>query len=188
MKVAVQVLLTICLDIKVDDNMVLGDLDVVDLVSIDVLQSSVNVRPSELRSSRRPCLLSRALHELLVEKGLFLIEVEGVWLFWRGFELWIIEEVASESRIDIPEFPILMIEPGVELLKVVLELFSEYISTLRIWDVALTTVFLIQLVSHSKTNILLGLEEEVILLDEVIEYIRPEHHVLRLISIVVMLT
>ena len=99
LKVAVQVLLTIGLDVEVDDNMVLGDLDVVDLVSIDVLQSSANVRPSELRSSRRPCLLSRALHEDFVKKGFFLVEVERVGLFWIGFEFWGIEEMISKSGI-----------------------------------------------------------------------------------------
>ena len=109
LKVAVQVLLTICLDVKVNDNMVLRNLDVVDLVSIDVLQSSANVRPSELWSSRRPCLLSRALHELLVEKGFFLIEVEGV----RFFRLWLkfrsIDEICSESGVQasIPVSPLL---------------------------------------------------------------------------------
>ena len=37
LKVTVQILLTICLDVEVNDDMVIGDLDVVDLVSVDVL-------------------------------------------------------------------------------------------------------------------------------------------------------
>ena len=77
--------------------MVLGDLDVVDLVSIDVLQMSANVRPSELRSSRRPCLLSRALHELLIEEGLSLVEIEGVRLLRLGLEFGFVDEICPES-------------------------------------------------------------------------------------------
>ena len=75
-----------------------------------------------------------------------------------------------------------------KLLKVVFEFFTEDVSALRIRDIALTAVLLIQLVCHSKTNILLFLEEEVILLDKVIQHVSPEHHVLGLISVVVMLT
>ena len=59
--------LTIDLDVEVDDDVILWYLNVVRLMSIDILQRSANVGPSELRRSTMACLLSRALHENSVE-------------------------------------------------------------------------------------------------------------------------
>ena len=75
-----------------------------------------------------------------------------------------------------------------KLVKVIFEFFAEDVSALRVRDITLTAVLLIQLVCHGKTNVLLFLEEEVVLLDKVVEYVRLHHHVLRLISVVVVLT
>ena len=143
LKVTVQVLLTICLDVEINDNMVLGYLDVVDLVSIDVLQSSANVRPSELRGSRRPCLLSRALHENLVEDGLFLVKIEGVGLFWGGVELRRVQQVVLEPRIDTSRSIPLNPSSLFKIVEVILELLSEYVPTLRVRDITLFAVFLV---------------------------------------------
>ena len=74
------------------------------------------------------------------------------------------------------------------MIKVVFEFFTELVSALRVRDITLTAVLLIQLVSHGERNILFGLEEKVVLLDEVVEYIRLHHHFLRLIVVVVVLT
>ena len=75
-----------------------------------------------------------------------------------------------------------------KLVKVIFEFFTELISCLRVRDITLTAVLLIQLVCHRETDVLLGLEEEVVLLNKVVEYIRLHHHVLGLISVVVVLT
>ena len=74
------------------------------------------------------------------------------------------------------------------MIKVVFELFSELVSALRIRDITLTTVLLIQLIGHRKADVLLFLEEEVVLLDEVVEHISFHHHVLGLIGVVVVPT
>ena len=133
-------------------------------------------------------MLSRALHELLVEKGFFLIEVEGVGFFWGGIELWGVQQVVFESRVDASWSIPLNSSPLFEIIKVILELLSKDISTLRIRDITLFAVFLVQLIRHRQRNILFRLEEEVVLLNKVVEHIRPEHHVLRLIGVVVVLT
>ena len=75
-----------------------------------------------------------------------------------------------------------------KLVKVIFEFFTEDVSALRVRDITLTTVLLIQLVCHSETNVLLFLEEEIVLLDKVVEHIGLHHHVLGLISIVVVLS
>ena len=75
-----------------------------------------------------------------------------------------------------------------KLVKVIFELFAEDVSALRVRDITLTTVLLIQLVCHGETNVLLFLEEEVVLLNKVVEHIGLHHHVLWLISVVVVLS
>ena len=75
-----------------------------------------------------------------------------------------------------------------KLVKVIFEFFTEDVSALRVRDITLTTVLLIQLVCHSETNVLLFLEEEIVLLNKVIEHIGLHHHVLGLISVVVVLS
>ena len=75
-----------------------------------------------------------------------------------------------------------------KLVKVIFEFFTEDVSALRVRDITLTAVLLIQLICHSETNILLFLEEEIVLLNKVVEHIGLHHHVLGLISVVVVLT
>ena len=75
-----------------------------------------------------------------------------------------------------------------KFVKVIFEFFTELVSALRIRDITLTTVLLIQLVCHSETNVLLFLEEEIVLLNKVVEHIGLHHHVLGLIGVVVVLT
>ena len=75
-----------------------------------------------------------------------------------------------------------------KLVKVVFEFFTEDVSALRVRDITLTTILLIQLICHCETNVLLFFEEKVILLNKVVEYVRPKHHVLGLIRIIVVLT
>ena len=75
-----------------------------------------------------------------------------------------------------------------KLVKVIFELFTELVSALRVRDITLVTVLLIQLVGHRESDILFGLEEKVVLLDKVVEYVRLHHHVLGLIGVVVVLT
>ena len=75
-----------------------------------------------------------------------------------------------------------------KLVKVIFEFFTEDVSALRVRDITLTTVLLIQLVCHSETNVLLFLEEEIVLLNKVVEHIGLHHHVLGFISIVVVLS
>ena len=75
-----------------------------------------------------------------------------------------------------------------KFVKVIFEFFTEDVSALRVRDITLTAVLLIQLVCHRETNVLLFFEEKVVLLDKVIQHVSPEHHVLRLISVVVVLT
>ena len=74
------------------------------------------------------------------------------------------------------------------MIKVVFELFSELVSALLVRDITLTTILLIQLIRHRESDVLLGLEEKVILLDEVIHHIRLHHHVLGFVRIIVVLT
>ena len=68
MKVSIKVLPTVLLDVKIDDNMVLRDFHIVSLMSVNVLESGMNVLPSVLRSIVRSCLLSGALCEESVEQ------------------------------------------------------------------------------------------------------------------------
>ena len=75
-----------------------------------------------------------------------------------------------------------------KLVKVIFEFFAEDVSALRVRDITLTAVLLIQLVCHGETNVLLFLEEEVVLLNKVVEHIGLHHHVLRLIGVIVVLT
>ena len=75
-----------------------------------------------------------------------------------------------------------------KLVKVIFEFFTELVSALRIRDITLTTILLIQFVRHRETNEFLFLEEEVVLLNKVVEHISLHHHVLGLIGVVVMLT
>ena len=75
-----------------------------------------------------------------------------------------------------------------KLVKVIFEFFAEDVSALRVRDITLTAVLLIQLVCHGETNVPLFLEEEVVLLNKVVEHIGLHHHVLGLISVVVVLT
>ena len=74
------------------------------------------------------------------------------------------------------------------MIEIVLELFPELVSALRVRDIAITTVLLIQLVRHCETDEFLRLEEQVVLLDKVIHHIGLHHHVLGLIRVVVVLT
>ena len=74
------------------------------------------------------------------------------------------------------------------MIEVILELFPELMSTCRVRDITLTTVLLIQLVRHSETNEFFFLEEKVVLLNKVVDYVSLHHHVLGLIGVVVVPT
>ena len=75
-----------------------------------------------------------------------------------------------------------------ELIKIVFEFFSKDISAFRIRDITFTAVLLIQLVGHRESDLVLALELKVVLLNKVVENIGLQHHVLRCICIIVVLT
>ena len=51
LKVSIKILPTFLLDIKVDDDVVLRDFDIVDLACVDIFELSLDVHPSILRGS-----------------------------------------------------------------------------------------------------------------------------------------
>ena len=74
MKVSIKVLPTVLLDIKVDDDVVLWDFDVVDFMGVYLTKSGSNVCPSELRSPMVSGSLGRTVRQNVVEKGLGVVE------------------------------------------------------------------------------------------------------------------
>ena len=168
-------------DIKVYDNMIFWNFNIVKLLRVKIFQFSNDILPFPYRRFFSRCILSNAVSTHFVKYRFSFFESNKVVAFFYLFFFCIFptvfEFLSSKTAIIISEFRTIIVKDLFCVLsEIVFKFLFKYSLSEWAWYLCLITIYFIHLPSSFKRNAIFFLKYAIRINNEIIEIIRSAHH------------